>query len=109
MTIDWMGRMAAAAPLILLAACDSGGVVDQTVRIGVRQSAIEACSAWIPQSEIALAAGVETARLCGCAADRILEGRSASELANLRPSIADLRAAVAHCVSEMRSPRRDPQ
>jgi hypothetical protein len=103
-----MRRTAAVALLIPLAGCDTGGVVDQTIRSGVRQSAIEACSAWIPQSEIALAAGVETARLCGCAADRILEGKSASELANLRPSSADLRAAVGRCVAEVRSTKGTP-
>lgn len=90
--------------LFLLAACDSGGVVDQTVRQGVRQSAVQACTAWVPQSEIAQAAGLNTDTLCGCAADRLLKGKSASELGNLRPGSAETRQAVAQCIADMRSP-----
>ena len=89
--------------LLSLAACDSGGVLDQTIQRGVRQSAVQACAAWLPQSEIALAAGVDSERLCGCAATRILEGKGASELADLRPSSPELRAAVAQCVAEVQT------
>lgn len=102
-TIRPTGRTQATALLLLLAACDGGGVVDQTIRSGVRESAVQACTAWIPQSDIALAAGIETSRLCGCAADRILEGRNTADLANLRPSPAEIRAAVVHCVGTVRS------
>lgn len=98
--------MLAAVSLLLLAACDSGGVVDQTIRHGVRQSAVEACTAWVPQSEIALAAGVDPERLCGCAADRILEGKAASKLAELRPSSLELRAAVTQCVADVQTTER---
>ena len=89
--------------LLSLAACDSGGVVDQTIQRGVRQSAVQACTAWLPQSEIALAAEVDSERLCGCAATRILEGNGASEFADLRPSSPELRAAVAQCVMEVQT------
>ncbi len=89
--------------LLLLAACDSGGVIDQTIERGVRQSAVQACTAWIPQSEIALAAGVDPERLCGCAADRILKGKGTSESADLTPSSSELRAAVAQCVVEVQT------
>lgn len=89
--------------LLLLAACDSGGVIDQTIERGIRQSAVQACTAWIPQAEIALAAGIDPDRLCGCAADRILEGKSASEFADLTPSSSELRSAVAQCVVEVQT------
>ena len=89
--------------LLLLAACDSGGVIDQTIERGVRQSAVQACTAWIPQSEIALAAGVDPDRLCGCAAERILKGKSATEFADLTPSSSELREAVAQCVVEVQT------
>lgn len=89
--------------LLSLAACDSGGVVDQTIQHGVRQSAVQACTAWLPQSEVALAAGVDPERLCGCAANHLLEGKGASGLADLRPSSPELRAAVAQCVAEVQT------
>jgi len=98
-----MNRILAAMSLLSLAACDSGGVVDQTIQRGVQQSAVQTCTAWLPQSKIALAAGVDSERLCGCAANRILKGKGASELADLRPSSPELRAAVAQCVAEVQT------
>ena len=98
-----MSRVLAVTLLLSLAACDSGGVVDQTVREGVRQSGLAACTAWVPQSDIVRAAGVDTDRLCGCAADRILEGKRTTQLADFKPSSAELRAAVAQCVAEVQT------
>lgn len=102
-----MSRILGAMSLLSLAACDSGGVVEQTIQRGVQQSAVQACTAWLPQSEIALAAGVDPERLCGCAANRILEGKGASDLADLRPSSAELHAAVAQCVAEVQTAEKD--
>ena len=103
---EWktMRAIVLSSTLFVLAACDSGGVVDQSVRQGVRQSAIQACTAWVPQSDIARAAGLNPDRLCGCAADRLLKGKSATELGNLRPGSAETRQAVTQCIAEMRSP-----
>ena len=86
--------------LCLVGACDSG-VVDQSVRAGVRQSAVEACQAWAPQSDLARAAGLDLARLCGCAADRVLADKIAAELADIAQSSADIRAAAVECVAEL--------
>jgi hypothetical protein len=97
-----MRKVIAAAVLLSLAACDDGGVVDQTIRFGVRQSAVEACAAWLPQSDIASAAGLSPERLCACAADRILAGKSASELRDLVPGSGEIRAAAAQCAAESR-------
>jgi len=98
-----MSRTLAAIALLLLAACDGGGVVDQTIERGVRQSAVQACTTWLPQSEIAQAAGVDPERLCGCAADRILKGKNASNFAGLTPNSSELRDAVAQCVIEVQT------
>ena len=103
MRIKATNRMLAAAALLALGACDSGGVVDQTIRHGVRQSAVQACRSWVPQSEIVLAAGVNMDRLCGCAADRILKGKGASELGDFRPGGPELSAAVSQCLKEDRA------
>ena len=95
-------RLIVAFPLILLAAgCDNGGVVDTAIQQGARQSAIEACKAWMPQSEIAAAAGLDGDRLCGCAADRILDGKGVGDLAELRPDGPAARAAIAQCVAQI--------
>lgn len=89
--------------LFALAACDNGGVVDQTFRTGVRQSAVQACTAWIPQSDIAAAAGLDSGTLCGCVADRMLEGKSASEVVQIRPENPETRAAIVQCVADTRA------
>lgn len=95
-----------ALPLLSLAACDSGGVVDQTVRQGVRQSAVEACSQWIPQFGLATATGLDPNRLCGCAADRLMEGRTATDVATNTPGMPEVRAAVGQCVADFQSTAR---
>lgn len=96
-----MKTITAATALLSLAACDSGGVVDQGIREGVRQSAAQACAAWIPQSDIALAAGLAPDRLCACAADRILEGKNVTELAAFRLGGTEIRAAIIQCAAEV--------
>jgi hypothetical protein len=93
-------------PLLSLAACDTGGVVDQTVRQSVRQSAIEACSQWMPQLNVAAATGLDPNQLCGCAADRLMQGKAPSDLANDPPGMPEVRAAVGQCVAEGQSAAR---
>lgn len=102
-----MRTIFATALLISLAACDDGGVIDQTIQRGVRQSAVEACTAWIPESQIAAAAGLDGPRLCACAADRIMEGKDSPELADLRPDSPENRAAIVQCVGELQARARD--
>lgn len=98
-----MRAFLAAAALVSLAACDGGGAVDQAIERGVRESAVQACVTWVPQSEITAAAGLDAGRLCGCAADRLLEGKSVSELGGLRPDSPESRAAIVQCVAELSS------
>ncbi len=49
-----------------------------------------------------MAAGVDPERLCGCVADRVLEGKNAGDLGELRPGSAEVRAAVAQCAAEIK-------
>lgn len=98
--------MLAAAATAALAACGEGGIVDDTVRSGLRQSAVEACLAWAPESTIAQAAGLSRERLCACAADRILEGGT---LSDLRPDSPEARDAILQCASEIRSGSEAPK
>jgi hypothetical protein len=89
------------AASFVAASCDQGGVVDQTVRQGVRQNAVQACAAWVPQSDIAAAAGLTGERLCSCAVDRLLEGKNLSDLPELRPDSTESRAAIAQCLADV--------
>lgn len=92
---------AAATLLLLLTACDASGVIGDTAKQGVRQSAIQACIAWAPESPIAAAAGVGAERLCACAADRIMAQKNLSDLAALRPDRAEIQAAVVQCLADV--------
>ena len=105
-----MRRIFSAAMLLALAACDSGGVVDRTVRQGVRQSAVEACIAWAPQSDFARAAGLDPEQLCACAADKLMKNRTVSDLGDLASGSGKIQAAAAQCVAERqgRSSRAEP-
>jgi hypothetical protein len=98
-----MRSFTAAALLVSLAACDAGGVIDESIEEGVRQTAIQTCIAWAPQSDIAAAAGLRTEQLCACATDRMLEGKSLAELPGLRFDGPEIRAAVAACLPVRRS------
>ena len=104
-----MKMIFAAVALVSVAACDDGGVIDQTIQQGVRQSAVESCAAWVPQSEIAMAAGIDGQQLCACAVDEVLEGKTVSELPELRPDSAELRAAVAQCIGNIQPSAPEPE
>ena len=85
-------------PLVALAAC---GVSEESARNTFRQSSIEGCvSASRTQAPPALA-GFDWERLCSCATDRIMEGKSVSELAQFTPGGPDQTAAVQQCVADM--------
>jgi hypothetical protein len=82
-----MRTFTAAALLVSLAACDGGGVIDQSIEQGVRQTAIQTCIAWVPQSDIPAAAALQAERLCACATDRMLDGKSLSELSTIGSTV----------------------
>jgi len=94
---------------LTLVACDEGGVIDQTVQTGIRESAVQTCVEWIPQSDIAAAAGLKSDKLCACAADRFLEGKSLAEAADPRSASEGIRSAVAQCVSEIQAERQNAE
>jgi len=89
--------------IVSAGACDDGGMVDQTIQRGVRQSAVQACVAWVPESQITAAAGLNADRLCACAADRLLEGKGVADLGELRPDSPENRAAIVQCVAQIQS------
>ncbi|HEX8258278.1 MAG TPA: hypothetical protein VF589_11655 [Allosphingosinicella sp.] len=95
-----MRAILAVAALAALAGCGEGGVVDDTVRAGLRQSTVEACLAWAPESTMVEAAGISRERLCACAADRILDG-GITQLPDLSPDNPEIREAVRQCVGEI--------
>ena len=85
-------------PIAALAACGSEEAAQNTFR----QASIDGClSASRGQPLPPAMANFDWDRLCACATDRIMEGKSATELAQLRPDGPGQREAVEQCVREM--------
>jgi hypothetical protein len=96
-----MRRLLAAVsilPLAALAACGS----EEDARNTFRTSSIQGCvSASSGASVPPQMAGFDWERLCTCATDRIMDGKSASELAQLTPGGPGQTEAVQQCIAEM--------
>lgn len=97
-----MRLILAAASILPLAALAGCGATEEAARDTFRQSSIDGClSASRSQPTPPQMAGFDWNRLCTCATDRIMEGKSATELAQLSPDGPGQREAVEQCVREM--------
>ena len=86
------------APALMLAGC---GASDEAARNTFRQASIEGCLSASRGQAPAGMANFDWNRLCTCATERVMEGKSASELAQLRPDGPGQREIVAQCLAEM--------
>ena len=85
-------------PMAALAACQS----EESARNTFRTTSIEACvSASRNTSVPPQMAGFDWQRMCTCATDKIMEGKSARELAQLTPGGPGQNEAVQQCVMDM--------
>ena len=87
-----------------LAACGEGSAFDQGFRNSFREKSVETCTAEA-RSQLAAAgavlpAGMDAERICGCAVDRLMEGKSATELMR-EPDAQAQQAAVERCGAEL--------
>jgi hypothetical protein len=88
----------AAAMVLALAGCGEGSAFDNGIRDGFRSTAVESC---ISSSRgTPMPAGFDFERLCNCAIDRYMEGKSGAELRRADPSDPALRAASQQCAME---------
>jgi hypothetical protein len=86
------------AMILVLAGCGEGSAFDNGMRDGFRQTAVESCVTSSRGSP--MPAGFDWQRLCGCAIDRYMAGKSTTELRNANPSDPALRAATQQCAME---------
>ena len=88
----------AAAMVLASAACGEGSAFDNGIRDGFRRTAVESC---ISSSRgTPMPAGFDFERLCNCAIDRYMEGKSGADLRRADPSDPALRAASQQCAIE---------
>jgi hypothetical protein len=87
-----------AATVLALAGCGEGSAFDNGIRDGFRRTAVESCVA--SSRNATMPAGFDWQRLCDCAIDRYMEGKSGAELRSADPSDPALRAASQQCAME---------
>jgi hypothetical protein len=89
---------AACAIIVPLAGCGEGSTFDNSFRTSFRENAVNSCvtsSRNAPNSS-----QIDWQRLCGCAIDRYMNGKSSSDLRNATPEDPALRAATEQCALE---------
>lgn len=87
------------AGLVLLAACGEGSAFDQGFKKSFREKYVENCTKSASAAAPAGQTAIDFAKLCGCTADKVMEGRGATELANL--SDADQQKAASACIAQL--------
>jgi hypothetical protein len=90
--------IAATTGLCALAACGEGSAFDNSFRTSYREKAVESCTAG---ARAAIPAGVQVdvQRVCTCAVERHMEGKSATELMGNDDQPA-AQAATEQCLRE---------
>lgn len=81
-----------------LAGCGKGNVVDSAVLPAVRDKAMDRCEMAV--ASVASASGLDIEKVCNCAVDRIMAGKSAVDLAQMTRASPEIRQAAQACVLE---------
>ena len=88
--------VAAILPLAALAGCQS----EDAARNTFREASIRGCLEGAHRTASPAAANADWNRFCACATDRIMAGKSARELAQLRPNGPGQQEIVMQCLQE---------
>jgi hypothetical protein len=94
-----MRTIPAAVSLLSLAALAACGNSDEAARKAFREGSLSSCveaSRGRPAPP-----GFDWERLCTCATDRVMEGKSGRELAQMQPGTPEQRRIVEQCVAEL--------
>ena len=92
--------MASVTLLPLLAACGEGSAVDAQVKATYRQQLMAVCTS-TASGYLPTGANLDLDKICGCAADKIMEGKSAKELVSTVPGSAEDLAKIRGCAAEL--------
>lgn len=90
----------ALALLLMLAACGEGSVVDENLKATVRQSIVSTCAA-NAEAQVPEGVNVDLNKLCDCAADRLMAGKSVKDLISNPPTSAEDFAPIKECLKEI--------
>lgn len=85
---------------LTLAACGEGSAVDEQIKATYREQLVATCTA-TAAGYVPSAANIDIDKICGCAADKVMEGKSVTDLATTVPGSAEDIAKVRLCASEL--------
>lgn len=83
-----------------LAGCGDGGALNDTVQISVRESLVVTCTTAAGE-QIPEGVDVDVGTVCGCAADKVMDGQSVAELVSNPPSPSEAMSKVQACLKEL--------
>ena len=83
-----------------LAACGEGRVVDDSIKATYREKLVTTCAA-TASGTVPSAANLDLDKICGCAADKVMEGKSARDLVSTVPGSAEDIAKIRQCATEL--------
>lgn len=86
--------------LLSLAACGEGGALDENVTATVRQSIVASCAA-TAEGQVPEGVNVDLDKVCDCAADKLMAGKSVQDLVSNPPTSVEDLAPVKECLKEI--------
>lgn len=96
-----MKRMMTIALLsVTLAGCGEGGALNDTLQISVRESLVATCTTAAGE-QIPEGVDVDVGTVCGCAADKVMNGQSVAYLVANPPSPTEAMSKVQACLLEL--------
>jgi hypothetical protein len=105
MRIPLVGVLCAAT--VCLSGCGQGGLDDNAMRASFREHQVQSCISGIQSSPQAARLGLDGPRLCACAMDRFMAGKSTADLRDADPHDPALRDATRQCQMEQMSATLD--
>ena len=85
---------------LALTACGEGSALDESVKTTVRQQLVATCTA-TAEGQIPEGLTVDLDKVCDCAADKVMDGKSVQDLVTNPPTSAEDLNKVRECLNEM--------
>lgn len=85
---------------LALAACGEGSVVDENLKSTLRQSLVATCTA-NAEAQVPEGVNVDLNKVCDCATDRLMAGKSVQDLISNPPTSAEDFAPIKECLKEV--------
>lgn len=85
---------------VALTACGEGSAVDAQIKATYREQLVTVCTS-TASGYLPAGANIDLDKVCGCATDKVMEGKSATDLATTVPGSAEDIAKIRLCATEL--------